>query len=169
MGYYMKSFKKIKYCVIAFLLLLFFFWGFSSAANDLLRWVIQPAYYLKTIIWIWENVNTVGNAVPWIIVLITKFLLILTITLSVTMILYNGMVYIIQTWQWKDAKSLTKNIVYIIIWILVALFSVVIITLIQSVPSTLGDTGELPTNTYTHDKDALSFKNLVSPWKNLWL
>ena len=167
MGYYIKSFKRIKYYIIAFLFLLFFSWWFSSAANDLLRWVIQPAYYLKTIIWLWENVSTVGNTVPWIIVLITKFLLILTITLSVTMILYNGMVYIIQTWQWKDAKSLTKNIVYIIVWILVALFSVVIITLIQSVPSTLGNTSELPTNTYTSDKDALSFRNLLSSWRNL--
>ena len=61
----------------------------------------------------------------------------LTVALSVTMILYNGMMYIIQTWQGKEAKDLTKNITLIVVWILVWLFSVVIITLLQSVPTTL--------------------------------
>ncbi len=76
---------------------------------------------------------------PSIIWKATRILLSLVIALSITMILYNGMMYIIQTWQWKEAKDLTKNIAYIVIWILVALFSVVIITLIQSIPSTLDD------------------------------
>ncbi len=96
------------------------------------------------------------------IIKITRFLLILTITLAVTMILYNGMQYIIQTGQWKDAKDLTKNILYIVIWIFVALFSVVIITLIQSIPSTLWNEEELPPNTYEHDQDrGISFQNIL--------
>jgi len=74
---------------------------------------------------------------PSMIVKVTRLLLSLVIALSVTMILYNWMQYIIQTWQWKEAKDLTKNIAYIVVWILVALFSVVIITLIQSIPATL--------------------------------
>ena len=68
---------------------------------------------------------------------ITRLLLILTISLSITMILYNWMVYIIETWQGKEWKSLVKNVVLIIVWILVALFSVVIINLIQSTTTTL--------------------------------
>ena len=68
---------------------------------------------------------------------ITRLLLILTISLSITMILYNWMVYIIETWQGKEWKSLVKNVVLIVVWILVALFSVVIINLIQSTTTTL--------------------------------
>lgn len=86
---------------------------------------------------IWVDVKA-GDK-PSIIARITRILLSLVIALSITMILYNGMMYIVKTWQWKEAKDLTKNVAYIVIWILVALFSVVIITLIQSVPSTLDD------------------------------
>lgn len=74
---------------------------------------------------------------PPIIVKVTKLLLILVIALSVTMILYNGMMYIIQTWQWKEWKSLMKNIALIVVGILISLFSVVIIRLIQSIPWTI--------------------------------
>ena len=84
---------------------------------------------------VWVDVKVTDK--PSIIVKATRILLSLIIALSVTMVLYNGMMYIIQTWQWKEAKDLTKNIAYIVIWILVALFSVIIITLIQSVPETL--------------------------------
>ena len=58
------------------------------------------------------------------------------------MILYNWMIYIMETGQWKEWKSLVKNVVLIVVWILVALFSVVIITLIQSTTTTLNN--ELP-------------------------
>jgi len=95
---------------------------------------------------------------PSVIVKITRMLLVLTITLSVTMILYNGMMYIVQTWQWKDGKSL-KNIAYIVVWILIALFSVIIMRIIQSIPTTIGDYGELPTYGYEQDKAAISQNN----------
>ncbi len=75
---------------------------------------------------------------PSMVVKVTKLLLILVVALSVTMILYNGMMYIIQTWQWQEWKSL-KNIIWIVVGILISLFSVVIIRLIQSVPWTLDD------------------------------
>lgn len=74
---------------------------------------------------------------PSIIVKVTRILLSLVITLSVTMILYNWMVYIIQTWQWKEWKNLVKNIIYIAVWIILSIFSVIIITIIQSVPKTI--------------------------------
>lgn len=85
------------------------------------------------------KVNVDANRKPSIIVKATRLLLTLVITLSVTMILYNWMMYIIQTGQWKEWKNLVKNIVYIVVWILISLFSVVIITIIQSVPTTLDD------------------------------
>lgn len=96
---------------------------------------------------------------PSLVVKVTRMLLILTITLSVTMILYNGMMYIIKTWQWKEWKDVIKNIAYIIIWILIALFSVIIVRIIQSIPSTIANGEELPTNGYEQDKAALSQGN----------
>jgi len=67
-----------------------------------------------------------------LIVRLTSYFLKLVIAISITMILYNGMMYIIETWNGKEWKSLVKNVVYIVVWILIALFSVVIITIIQS-------------------------------------
>ena len=149
------------YLIGTFLLLPFFFWWASHAANDLL-WQLffgpDPISqnHNDTMLNIGENIDSVWKKViKWsyevgfgwgnsgvgksasIIVKITRLLLILTIALSVTMILYNWMIYIIQTWQWKEWKSLIKNVIYIVIGILVSLSSVVIINLIQSIPTTL--------------------------------
>jgi uncharacterized membrane protein YcjF (UPF0283 family) len=92
---------------------------------------------------------------PSTIVRITRMLLVVVIALSVTMILYNWMMYIVETWQWKDWKSL-KNIAYIVAGILIALFSVIIIRIIESIPSTIWDLEELPQYWYEQDKDAVS-------------
>ena len=150
--------KNIKYYLFALVAIPLLFGSFSGAVNDLLWQAVQPSYNDKNISQIWENVNKVWNTVikwwteakmwlDWlsvkrsdsIIVKVTGILLSLTIALAVTMILYNGMMYIVKTWQWKDWKDLTKNVAYIVVWILIALFSVVIITLIRSVPKTLDD------------------------------
>ena len=168
--------KSIKYLLMITIFTLLFFWWFSNA-QDLLWQAIEPAYDWSTIITIWKKVSTVWKTIiewsdasidiDWhwasvwkkssLIVRVTKILLSLVIALSVTMILYNGMMYIIQTWQWKEAKDLTKNIAYIVIWILVALFSVVIITLIQSIPNSLenDDDGELISNQNHKNDDSV--------------
>jgi len=101
-----------------------------------------------------------------IIVKFTRIFLSLVITLSVTMILWNWMSYIIQTWQWKEWKNLVKNIVYIVVWILIALFSVIIITIIQSVPATLDDSDEgLVTDTDNSiDRNALQDNEPLAGW-----
>lgn len=143
--------NKIKFWILFGLFApLFFLWWVSNA--DLLQELIDPAYTWDTIIRLWKDVNPVWDKIiQWstevsengtsnkksVILNITTFLLSLVVTLSVTMILYNWIMYIVQTWQWKESKDLTKNIAYIVIWILVALFSVTIITLIQSVPTTI--------------------------------
>ena len=107
----------------------------------------------------WGNIGAGIEKEPSMIVKITRMLLLLTIALSVTMILYNGMMYIIKTWQWKEGKDVIKNIAYIVIWILIALFSVIIVRIIQSIPSTLANTEELPESTYEQDKAAISQGN----------
>lgn len=91
---------------------------------------------------------------PSLIVWVTRALLTLVITLSVTMILYNWMKYIIETWQWKESKNLIKNVAYIVIWILISLFSVIIIALLQSTWKTIET--EITTDTDNFiDKSAL--------------
>lgn len=150
--------KNIKYYLFALIAIPLLFGSFSGAVNDLLWQAINPTYENKNISQVWKNVDKVWNAVikwwtevkawpDWvsvkgsdsIIVKVTSLLLSLTIALAVTMILYNGMMYIVKTWQWKDWKDLTKNVAYIVVWILIALFSVVIITIIRSVPKTLDE------------------------------
>ena len=158
-----KKLKNIlKFWLLFILVFPFFMWWVSFGVNDLLRQIMEPAIYTDNIIDMWGNVNSVWKNVfewslevgldvesgsvdvysqrkPSIIVKITRLLLILVITLSVTMILYNWMTYIIQTWQWKESKDLIKNIIYIVVWIIISLFSVIIITIIQSVPKTIDE------------------------------
>lgn len=100
----------------------------------------------------WVNVEVWKK--PSMVVKITRLLLTLVIALSVTMILYNGIMYIVQTWQWKEWKSLMKNIVLIVVGILISLFSVLIIRLIQSIPNTLDE--ELSNNGYETDNEILT-------------
>jgi hypothetical protein len=144
----------IKYWITSVFMAMFFVYWVSYA--DLLWDTVEPAHNAKITIDLWKSINRVWKHTfewefevdiglngfgaqkwPSIVVKTARILLMLTVALSVTMILYNGMMYIIQTWQGKEAKDLTKNITLIVVWILVWLFSVVIITLLQSVPTTL--------------------------------
>ena len=183
-------FKKTNFYIYilgAFLILPFLFGWISHAADDLLWNIFEVTKENDTMLNLGENVNTVWNKVinwsveMWIgwddsgigmsapiTVKITRLLLILTIALSVTMILYNWMIYIIETWQGKEWKSLIKNVILIVVGILVSLFSVVIINLIQSIPTTLDD--ELINSTHPKDKDK---DYLKSEWqlikgKKMW-
>ncbi len=68
-----------------------------------------------------------------LIVRITKFLLRITIVLSITMVLYNGILWVVESAKWGDVKDAKNNIIYIVGGILLALSSVVIINLISSI------------------------------------
>lgn len=162
----------------------FLIWWVSFGADDLLRTIMTPSIDTENIIDMWENVKTVGRHVfegtlgssvggdgakvwtsPSLIVKATRLLLILVITLSVTMILYNWMIYIIETWNGKQWKNLITNVVYIVVWILLSLFSVVIITLIQSVPSTIDAELKRESNNVT-DNNVIEWKRI--PFKEIF-
>ena len=185
-------FNKTKFYIYilgAFLILPFLFGWISRAANDLLWNIFEVTKENDTMLNLGENVNTVwdkvihwsveiwigwddsgaGIATP-ITVKITRLLLILTIALSVTMILYNWMIYIIETWQGKEWKSLIKNVILIVVGILVSLFSVVIINLIQSVPTTLDQELINSTNIKNSDKDKdyLKTEHQIIKGKKMW-
>lgn len=68
-----------------------------------------------------------------LIVRITKLLLRLTVVLAITMVLYNGIKWIVESAKWGDVKEAKENLIYIIGGILLALSSVALINLISSV------------------------------------
>lgn len=153
------------YFIFIFMLLVLFFWWVVAAESDLLYEAIKPSQDL--IIFPSKNSKRVFNRVFkgskeidievekdgggyeldtytvdmrwWLFVKVTRLLLILVVVLSVTMILYNWIKYIVKVWQGEDSKSLLKNVAYIVVWILISLFSVIIITLLRSVPKTITD------------------------------
>lgn len=148
----------LKYGLLLLIIYPLFIWNFSHAAQDIAWDIFEKAILKETITRKWETVEQAGKFVfewytqvginsDWIwvskeqslAVKVTKFLLSLVIALSITMIIYNSIVYIVQTWNGKDSADLVKNILYIVIGIIIALFSSLIITLIQSIPKTLSE------------------------------
>ena len=132
--------KHFIYGIFSLFALPIFLGWYSEAQSDLLKEMTDPAMKADQMFYAWETVKrawdrVINDGKKSVIVRVTRLLLVLTIALSVTMILYNGMQYIIETWQWKEWKSLAKNVVLIIVWVLIALFSSIIITLIQSIPN----------------------------------
>ncbi|HRX63547.1 MAG TPA: hypothetical protein P5060_00355 [Candidatus Absconditabacterales bacterium] len=76
------------------------------------------------------------NSKPPLIVRITKFLLRMTIILSITMIIFNAVKYMIEILSGKDWKSAEakNNLIRVAGGIVIALMSVGIINLIVSIP-----------------------------------
>lgn len=70
---------------------------------------------------------------PSVIIAVTRFLLMLTIVISVTMIILNGIQYIIKSGNGEDPSKSRENLMYVIVGIILALFSVVIVNLLRSV------------------------------------
>ncbi len=96
--------------------------------------------FCTSILWgTWDNPIISTTTEAPLIVRITKFLLRMTMVLAVTMIIYNGIMYIIESAKWSDVKDAKQNIIFIVVWILIALMSLWIINLISSVTvSSLG-------------------------------
>lgn len=77
--------------------------------------------------------NTGFNKQPSLIIMVTKFLLRMTVVLAVTMIIYNGIMYVIKTSKGENPKDILNNILYVGVGILLALFSVIIIRFVSSI------------------------------------
>jgi hypothetical protein len=118
------------------------------AQPDLMEVLFQPAKEYEKIVNLGNTKRDVGNDVfreslvlslsdgitrqAPLIVRITKFLLRITVVLSITMVIYNGILWIIESAKWGDVKDAKNNIIYIVVWILLALSSVWLINLITS-------------------------------------
>ncbi len=57
----------------------------------------------------------------------------MTMVLGVTMIIYNGILYIVKASKGENPKDILHNILYVGVGILLALFSVLIIRLVASI------------------------------------
>jgi len=80
----------------------------------------------------WDLVPTTMQRPP-LIVRIAKFLLRITVALSITMIIYNWIRWIIEASKWSDkVKEASTNLIYVAVGLFVALLSVTIINLISS-------------------------------------
>lgn len=94
--------------------------------------------------WDW-NVSVLDtNSREPLMVRITKFLLRLTIVLSITMVIVNAVLYMIDVMSWKDLSSsdAKKNLIFVAWGIILALSSVGIINLIWSVTKSSLKTSE---------------------------
>lgn len=152
----MKLIKSIKYNIkkLVFFSILFSLIGASgvSAAWDLLDKAFQPSIEQNWLVDLGRTKDQVGNellrestnvsiSLSWVsssqrsplIVRIAKLLLRITIVLAVTMVLYNWILYIIQSSKWETPKDPQKNLINIWLWILLSLASLWIINLINSI------------------------------------
>ena len=134
--------------------MLFVFVGLASvlAEWDLLDKAFEPAMQQQWLVDLGKTKDQVGNEIlrestnvsislSWIstsqraplIVRIAKLLLRITIVLAVTMVLYNWILYIVESSKWEMPKDPQKNLLNIWIWILLSLASLWIINLINSI------------------------------------
>ncbi len=148
--YHLRSYRSFHFLFFTFILCLtsvaIYQVNKSYAAQDLLEQAFQPALSNETIINLWLGKDAVGNEIlkssiinlkgdtqAPLIVRITKFLLRITMVLSVTMVIFNAIMWIIESAKWGDVKDAKKNITFIVIGILLALMSLGIINLISSI------------------------------------
>lgn len=84
----------------------------------------------------WREAFEMEHKTP-IIVKIIKVLLRITIVLSITMTILAGVKLMISVFSGKDIKSsdAKKDLIGIIVWLLLAMFSITIINLIRSIPN----------------------------------
>ena len=91
--------------------------------------------FCQQILW-WTYNATLGNNLTTtqapLIVSIAKWMLRITIVLSITMVIFNGIMYIIEAAKGAEVKDTAKNLWYIAGGILLALLSLGIINLITS-------------------------------------
>ena len=115
--------------------------------------------------WIWESRLLETNTNPPLIVRITKFLLRMTIILSITMVIFNAVVYMVEAFEWKDRKTADakKNLIWVAGGVIVALMSVSMINLVVSVPKSSIKTSDEVSNFIVSCK----IKTTILEWDEL--
>lgn len=85
--------------------------------------------------WIRDNSYVDTETRQPLIVRIAKILLRITVVISITMVLYNWIIFIVQGASGKELSQIEakSNLLYVVWWLLLALFSLAIINLISSI------------------------------------
>ncbi len=104
--------------------------------------------FCQNVLW-WDWKAPVLTTQAPLIVRIAKFLLRITMVLAITMVIFNGIMRIIESAKWAEVKDAKKNIMLIVGGILVALMSLGIITLISSLTVSSLSTDKLNTTQST--------------------
>lgn len=109
-----------------------FFGTTSESLWDIVSQEDKYKYFCESVLW-WDwDVSAITTKAP-LVVRITKFLLRMTIVLSITMVLYSGVMYIVESSKGAEVKETTNSLMYIIGWVLLALMSLWILNLISSI------------------------------------
>ena len=118
--------------------------------SDMMSDVFQPAKERQGVIYIWDDKQTVWHSLlresswysfgEWfyknapLIVKIVYIILRITVVLSITMIIFYSIKFMLQVFGWSELKSATakKDLINVLIWLLIAMFSITAITLVTS-------------------------------------
>ena len=124
---------------------IFVFWNW-----DILSDVFDPVNQRGSIIYIWNSKDDVWHSVlregtsysrwTWfyqkapLLVKFVKIILRITVVLSITMIIFYSIKFMLQVFGWSELKSATakKDLINVLIWLLIAMFSITAITLVTS-------------------------------------
>ena len=106
--------------------------------NFLLKWGTEIDAWDIIKDWVHADINKKDSFV----VSLTRFIVRFTLVIAITMIIYNWIVFVVKSTKWEAPKDVLKNIIYIIVWVLLALASVVIIRLANSVGTTALEVGK---------------------------
>lgn len=142
--------KKIYKKIFLFLLFMIPLFSYTLWDRDIMSEVFQPSKERQGVIYIWDDKQTVWHSLlrksswysfwSWsyqeapLIVKIVYIILRLTVVLSITMIIFYGIKFMIQVFNWSELKSATakKDLINVLIWLLIAMFSITAITLVTS-------------------------------------
>ena len=134
--------------------------------DDIMTIWFGPAMDRSAVINIWQDKNTVWRSVlrestvVWstiyrevpLIVRIVKVILKMTVVLSVSMVIFSSIKFMIQIFNGSEIKSAgaIKDLKNILIWLLIAMFSITAVNLIISLPKNSLQTQNTYLNTSWH-------------------
>jgi len=132
--------------------------------DDIMTIWFWPAMTRSAVINIWQDKNTVWRSVlrestvVWstiyrevpLIVRIVKVILKMTVVLSVSMVIFSSIKFMIQIFNGSEIKSAgaIKDLKNILIWLLIAMFSITAVNLIISLPKNSLQTQNTYLNTW---------------------
>lgn len=98
----------------------------------------------------WYKTNLKIEEQAPLLVRVTKFILRITIVLSITMILFNGVLWIVESSKWWEVKDAKNNLIYIFVGLILALSSVALVNLVSSLWMSSLDPNNLAENINTN-------------------